>query len=204
MKWQLLLKPVSAKNPADMPEIHLLRHGQASGGDYYRGSTDDPLSELGWQQMWNAVAKQKWDAVISSPLQRCASFAKSYCDKNQLPFKIDNDLREYHFGEWEGKSSKTLFEQSPDDISRFWQNPFQFTPPGAESLYHFEHRILNCWQRIQENTQFNRLLIITHGGVIKTILRRIHNLPPEKFFSIQVPLACLISSIEFHSATCNE
>ena len=36
--------------------IDLIRHGQPQGGSVYRGhGVDDPLSELGWQQMWKAV-----------------------------------------------------------------------------------------------------------------------------------------------------
>ena len=35
--------------------IDLIRHGEPVGGRKYRGQTDDPLSEKGWEQMWKAV-----------------------------------------------------------------------------------------------------------------------------------------------------
>ena len=42
--------------------IDILRHGQCEGGEIYRGSTDVPLTDLGWQQMRNAVASHNgWD-----------------------------------------------------------------------------------------------------------------------------------------------
>ena len=38
--------------------IDLIRHGEPEGGRAFRGhSIDDPLSEKGWQQMWDVLAK---------------------------------------------------------------------------------------------------------------------------------------------------
>ncbi len=51
--------------------IDFLRHGEVAGGSYYRGSTNDPLTPKGWQQMNQAIANRQWDHIISSPLNRC-------------------------------------------------------------------------------------------------------------------------------------
>ncbi len=62
--------------------IDLIRHGEPQGGMRYRGQLDDPLSELGWQQMRNATANvQPWEHIVSSTLSRCADFAKELADK---------------------------------------------------------------------------------------------------------------------------
>ena len=51
--------------------IDLLRHGDVEGGRKYRGQLDDPLSELGWQQLRSATSKkQNWQHIVSSPLFR--------------------------------------------------------------------------------------------------------------------------------------
>jgi len=176
-----------------MSQIHLLRHGQACGGNYYRGSTNDPLTELGWQQMRNAISQQQWDIVVSSPLLRCLQFAEQFCQKNQLPLQIETDLQEYNFGEWEGKSSKTLFEQTPEAITRFWQNPYEYYPPGAETMSKFEQRVLRTWQKIRNENSSKRILVITHGGVIRVILRHVFQRPREELLKIEVPLASLVA-----------
>ncbi len=37
-------------------KIDIIRHGEPIGGPRFRGhGVDDPLSEKGWEQMWNAV-----------------------------------------------------------------------------------------------------------------------------------------------------
>ena len=54
--------------------IDLLRHGD-TGQRSYRGQLDDPLSTLGWSQLRAAIFGRSWDAIVTSPLRRCAEFA---------------------------------------------------------------------------------------------------------------------------------
>jgi broad specificity phosphatase PhoE len=65
--------------------IDLLRHGEVLGGSCYRGITDDPLTNKGWQQMQAKLDCNKhWDVIISSPLSRCHHFAKLLSSELQL------------------------------------------------------------------------------------------------------------------------
>ena len=60
--------------------IDLLRHGESRLSHTLRGHIDDELTEKGWQQMqstFDHITEKNWDVVVSSPLQRCANFAKS-------------------------------------------------------------------------------------------------------------------------------
>jgi len=69
-------------------QIDLLRHGEPVGGRRYRGQTDDPLSEKGWQQMRAAVLDvQGWDVIYSSPLRRCAEFAQELSRRRRCQSK---------------------------------------------------------------------------------------------------------------------
>ena len=59
--------------------VDVLRHGQCQGGQIFRGSTDVLLTDLGWQQMEQALENyQGWEAVVASPLRRCQLFAEQY------------------------------------------------------------------------------------------------------------------------------
>ena len=69
--------------------IDLLRHGEPVGGRRYRGQQDDPLSDTGWAQMRTSCAEQSWDAVVSSPLQRCARFAEELVAGAETPLVVD-------------------------------------------------------------------------------------------------------------------
>ena len=68
-----------------MAVIDLIRHGEPEGGRRYRGATDDPLTAAGWRQMEAAVAGLSWQRIYSSPLVRCADFARHliFCGAGQ-------------------------------------------------------------------------------------------------------------------------
>lgn len=65
--------------------LDLLRHGETELGGGLRGSLDDALTELGWQQMRAAVADGgPWERIVSSPLQRCARFSEELADRKSV------------------------------------------------------------------------------------------------------------------------
>src|SRR5690606_17024528 len=125
--------------------IDLLRHGETVGGARFRGSLDDPLTEQGFRQMDAAVANGgPWDAIVTSPLSRCAAFAESLAVKLGIPSEIDERLREIHFGAWEGRSYAELMATAPGALTRFLGDPFRHPPPEAERLEAFRQRTLDA------------------------------------------------------------
>ncbi len=162
-----------------MYRIDLLRHGETELSHTLRGSTDDALTDSGWQQMRHTTAQflnnnsaQPWDVVFSSPLQRCALFADEIAGHLKLELILDRNLQEMHFGDWEGVSTQEIYAKQPDALARFWEMPTRFSPPNAETMQQFRQRILNALQQIQDSMQKNqaeRAMVITHGGVIKLL-----------------------------------
>lgn len=178
--------------PAGKPTvIDLLRHGEVEGGVCFRGSTDDPLSRQGWQQMDRAVGSTAWDGIISSPLRRCADFAQVLAQRRGIPLHLEGRLREVHFGLWEGRTAAALMQAEAEALAKFWQAPYTYPPPAAESLPRFERRVLDAWNDITHGRAGRRVLVITHGGVIRVILRQVRRLSPEHLLSIDVPHASL-------------
>jgi alpha-ribazole phosphatase len=170
-------------------EITLLRHGETTGGSGFRGSLDDPLSVKGWRQMAAAVQNGAWDAVISSPLARCANFARLLARKRKLPVRLDARLREMHFGVWEGKTAAELMAENAADLGRFWEDPIKYPPLEAEPLPEVQARVLSAWEVLCHEAGPGRRLIVTHGGVIRIILCHILNRPLENLLSLEVPHA---------------
>lgn len=121
----------------------------------------------------HAVAKlPQWDVVFSSPLKRCRLFADHISQQLQLELFIDSHLQEMHFGDWEGRSTQTIYENEPELLANFWQQPSLYTPPNAESMQHFQQRIMRSIENMQYNMQeknWQHALVITHGGVIKLL-----------------------------------
>ncbi len=177
-----------------MSEICLLRHGAVQGGACFRGSTDDELSCSGWRQMWRATRRQgPWDRIISSPLRRCARFATRLARRLDLPLHCDPRLREMHFGAWEGKTAAQLLASDAPALQAFWSDPQRFPPPQAESLDEFARRVDQCWQDLQAMYAGQRLLCITHGGVIRVLLCRQQGLPLQHTLQFDVAYGELIT-----------
>jgi alpha-ribazole phosphatase len=174
--------------------LDLLRHGETELGGGLRGSLDDALTEKGWAQMRAAVIQQgPWDRLVSSPLQRCARFADELGAQLGLPVQIEKDLQELHFGAWEGQSTAALMDTSAEDLGRFWSDPYAFTPPDGEPVADFSARVLAAVERLHAAHAGERVLLITHGGVMKLLLAQARGLPREQLLNVDVSHASLHS-----------
>lgn len=167
--------------------LDLLRHGETELGGGLRGSLDDALTPVGWEQMRAAVQGQgPWDRIVSSPLQRCALFAQELAGQLALPVTFDKDLQELHFGEWEGQSAAALMQTDEQALGLFWADPYSFTPPQGEPVLEFSQRVLAAVTRLQQAYAGERVLVVCHGGVMKLLLAQARGLPREQLLNIQV------------------
>lgn len=167
--------------------LELLRHGETERGGGLRGSLDDALTAQGWAQLRAAVAQAgPWDALVSSPLQRCARFAEELAGQRAVPLSYEPDLQELHFGDWEGRATAELMQSEAEALGRFWADPYGFTPPAGEPLERFEARILHTLRRLYRDHAGRRLLLITHGGVMRLLLARARGLPREQLLQVNV------------------
>ena len=116
------------------------------------------------------VARTRPDlrALYASPLQRAQLTAAPLGARLGLDVNIEDDLREYDLGEWEGitylELNKThrLFERmnaEPD-----WR------PGGGESARGVAMRLAGAIQRIAERHPGERVGIVTHGGALTLAL----------------------------------
>ena len=168
-------------------QLDLLRHGETELGGGLRGSLDDALTAVGWEQMREAVkGRGPWDRIVSSPLQRCALFARELSQQLALPVSFDKDLQELHFGAWEGCSPAALMETDAEALGLFWTDPYGFTPPQGEPVLEFSARVLSAVSRLQQQFAGERVLVVCHGGVIKLLLARARGLPREQLLQVSV------------------
>jgi alpha-ribazole phosphatase/probable phosphoglycerate mutase len=170
--------------------IDLIRHGEPVGGAKFRGHTDDPLSEKGWAQMRAAVrGESPWQAVVSSPLLRCAEFAAELAASSDVPLETEAGFKEIGFGAWEGRTAEELMQSAPACLDRFWRDPARHTPPGGEALEAFAARVTTSWIDTLARHAGKNILLVAHGGVNRVILCHVLNIPLQNMFRLQVPFA---------------
>lgn len=185
--------------------IDLLRHGQCEGGHIYRGTTDVLLTEEGWQQMEQrcALVLPHWDAVVSSPMQRCIRFAKHMADTHQLPLTPQESLRELCFGDWEGQLVDEVWQQQRQQVEAWGRDPVKYPPPNGEAADSFSLRVIDGWYSTLEQYQGQHILLVSHGGVMRALLAYILSMPVTSMHCFDIPYACLSRVIVTHTPQSN-
>jgi alpha-ribazole phosphatase len=172
--------------------MDLLRHGEPVGGRRFRGQSDDPLSELGWRQMWEALGdKAPWQHIVSSPLQRCNAFAQAVADRHGLPLSLEPRFKEIGFGEWEGFTPEEIQQRDAERYRRYRDDPAAFMPAGAEPMDAFVTRVAHAWEELCSAQQGRHVLMVCHACVIRAVLGIVLGMTPEKLFRIQVDYASI-------------
>lgn len=157
--------------------LDLLRHGETTLSHTLRGYTDDELTENGWLQMQSTIQQYvaggtNWDVIFSSPLQRCHVFAINLAEQLEIPLQLNMHIKEMYFGDWEGISTQSIYENESELLANFWQFPIKYHAPNGESLEQFLQRVQVGFDEIHTQmkiNQWNRALVVTHGGVIKLL-----------------------------------
>lgn len=173
--------------------IDIIRHGEPVGGRVFRGRTDHCLTERGSQQFQQRIERlgQRWQHVVSSPLLRCKQSAQWLASRQNIPLSIEANLAEIHFGEWENQLvDKVMAEHS---ISQMWQDPMNFCAPQGEPTAALQQRVLVAWQQLLKTHQGQRVLVVTHGGVIRMLAQHLLELTANGMSKLSLPYAAVMS-----------
>ncbi len=153
--------------------IDLLRHGRTEGGEIFRGHFDVALSGEGREEMRASAEGQSWSRIVSSPLIRCQAFAASVAETQGIELTLDPRLKEYGFGEWDGQPMADVMAREGDLVRRFFDDPFNHSPPNGEDFHAFSDRVRAAWEDLANEPEPGHLLVVTHGGVIINILAQV-------------------------------
>lgn len=116
-------------------------------------------------------------AVVSSPLVRCRRLAERW---SSAPI-LDEDLRELHFGAWEGKAWDAI---DPEELAR-WGRDFVDVPAGGgESFRELQRRSVSALRRMRDLG--GDVVCVTHAGVIRALLCHASGIPLVEAFATPV------------------
>ena len=142
----------------------LVRHGETdwTTSGRYCGRCDVPLNEMGRSQAATLghLAEHTFDSVWTSPLGRCVETA-AIMGADAVPVDA---LVEFDFGAMEGRRWDDLDPTTQAALIAF----DGFEAPGGEAVSAFGERI----DAFIAGLGAGRHLLITHGGVIRHLLRQ--------------------------------
>ena len=170
-----------------------LRHPTTNAGpDVCYGQTDVGLGASAEAEIRTALANVKpVRAIHASDLTRCRIVAERFAARDGVQPVYDERLREYDFGDWEGRR----WDQIPRAESDPWiEDMWSAIPPGGESFDALHKRVAAALSDIAEGS-----LIVAHSGVIRAAKMIITGASFETVFAENIPF-CLPLCFQSHAA----
>ncbi len=141
-----------------------------------QGQRDIPLAPEGAAAAgrWaTRLTPSDWDRIMTSDLDRAVSTAREMNRALRLPMIEDRRLREQDWGDWVGMTMAGIHRRYPDALRRHDTDPWGFSPPGGESALMVWHRAIDALVGAAGRWPAERILVITHQGVIRSLVYRI-------------------------------
>jgi len=159
-------------------QLLVVRHGATSWSEAGRlnGWTDIPLSEVGRAQareLARTLDLRPQTTIWSSDLERATATASvvqaavTVADA-AAPLRVDERLRELDFGRLEGLTWNELEPATRRALFDF----DGFAAPGGESVAALAARVDDFLAQLYLEAGSGPHVLITHGGVIRLLLRR--------------------------------
>lgn len=176
----------------------LVRHVQTLANKENRiyGRLDSDFTKEGHIQLeWlkSELACEQVDAVFSSPLPRAFSVASAICEVLQLrteDIQIRSELSEMDFGIFDGLTYEEAMERYPLEWESYCESYRNYRIPEGESFLEFEERIEGFLESLGDED--STVLIVTHGGVVQSILTRLLGLGPDDRWHFRVRPASIV------------
>ena len=158
-----------------MVRLLLIRHAAtaASENALLLGSTDAAASHSGLKQLGRMPAllePYRPDRWYCSPMRRAVQTADMLRGLGAIEqhVQVDERLREIDFGRWEEKSFAEIEASDPGLIAA-WSRYDDFVFPDGEAVAGFTGRVAAVLEMFRAAGE-ERIGIVTHGGVIRTMI----------------------------------
>ena len=151
-----------------MTQVYLVRHGETewSLSGQHTSVTDLPLTTQGEARaklLRGHLNPTAYGLVLSSPRQRARRTAELAGFVGDYAPKIEPDLAEWAYGEYEGLTRNQIHEQHDPDW-RIWTGP----TPGGESPEQIVARMNRLIERIQ-SAGVDQVLLFGHGHALRAL-----------------------------------
>lgn len=145
-----------------------------------QGHMDSPLTLEGIAQakaLANRLRGSRFDLLLSSDLGRASATARYIAAETGLTVVLDARLRERHYGIFQGMTRAEAQAAHPEIYRRYGEEDIAFAIPGGESTQACFERSIGCLEELAVYRPGQRILVVTHGGVVDGLYRHTTGLP---------------------------
>jgi probable phosphoglycerate mutase len=161
-----------------MPEIvfWLIRHAESTwnAAGRWQGQENPPLSEHGRRQaaeLGRALAGEGVESLITSDLARAFETAAIVGHMLGMRPRPEPALRELDAGAWSGLPRSEIARRDAAALARFDSGDLDARAGGGESRRDVARRARGALLAIGRENATRRLAVVTHAGVIRSLLR---------------------------------
>jgi 2,3-bisphosphoglycerate-dependent phosphoglycerate mutase len=157
--------------------ICFIRHGETDWNAEKRiqGQTDIPLNETGRGQalaMAFNAAHHDFSAIYSSDLCRAYETAQMVAARRGLEVKTLSQLRERHFGKFQGITAEEGAQRFPEAYAHYKARDPDYDFETGESLLLFAERIVAAIDSLNRHHAGQTIAAICHAGVLDIVYRK--------------------------------
>jgi broad specificity phosphatase PhoE len=168
----------------------LVRHGETEWNreDRMRGWLDVALNDRGRRQaeaVGRALAGEKFSKIYSSPLGRTLETARAMGRPHGIDPEIYEPIKDFHFGEWEGKRRDEIKSIWPDLYGVYENDPASFRAPGGESLQDLHARVLDGLDALADKHGGETVGLSSHAVTCQIALLAIQGLGPDRYWNVK-------------------
>ncbi|WP_347052696.1 alpha-ribazole phosphatase [Flavobacterium olei] len=172
-------------------EIYLVRHTETicKKGICY-GQSDVNILEPA-EEIFNRIISElpKEAVIFSSPLKRCVVLAKHIQENiDAISYQEDERLKEMNFGNWELKNWNDI---PPQELNPWMKDFVNIQVANGESFVELHERVGSFISEKFSKTN-QPIIIVTHAGVIRSILCHQTSLPLKEAFTNKVEFGQVI------------
>lgn len=189
------------------PPTRLLiaRHGQTVSNREGRfcGHSETELTELGIEQaraLGRRLAATPIDAAYTSDFSRAIQTAAYILGERGITPRMDQDLRELHYGEWEMVKEREIARRYPDQHRLMRQEDPAWCPPGGEDIAAVRLRTFAALKRIAAAHRHETVLVVAHGTAITCMLSEALGIALSHNFRFEVA-NCGLSEVVMRRST---
>ena len=110
--------------------------------------------------------------ILSSDLIRSSATADALSSPGRSRLPHDKDLRELHFGVWDGMKFDAVAARDPELSRAYWETPGDIAAPEGESWNQCMARVSAVVDRLNAAHPDAHIIAVAHFGVILTQVQR--------------------------------
>ena len=155
-----------------MTTWHWVRHGPTHAKTFvgWRDIPADLSDTAALSRLSDHLPKKA--VLVSSDLRRCVATADALGTDTRTRLPHDRDLREIHFGLWDGMLFSDVAKRDPALSRAFWETPGLVQAPGGESWNEAAARIDKAVDALNAAHPNADIIAVAHFGAILTQVQR--------------------------------